>query len=557
MKKILNLGLNQNLPNTITERIKLTNKIGLLLLLFSLVYVALGIAISNVLAYFVIAGNFVVIIALLANYFDKTTIGRFILSIYPALTCSILGAVLSSAQNPLSYSQFGLIVMSCIFPFILFSYSEKIYITISFGICVALMLGFNTLNRIIELDNMPYDLFLKPEIHLLNSIICAAIIFICLDFLLNAEKKISSNNTLLLKDLDEKNKAFEKSEADLRNYIEQFKAAKVFEEQVNWQNLGITQLAEVIRNNNGKDDIFKHIISFIAKYTNALKGLLYVYSHGKNILMYGAGYGVPKQDGINDQLKLGEGLAGQCMKEKDIIHLTEIPEDFIKIDSGLGEAIPKTVILLPIQNDNSSEGVLELAFFSQLLPHEIEFLKKISEILSTVISNEKVNRRTTKIMEQLQISNNEVKAQEEELRQNLEELHATQEEMRRAQKETELKEAYLNALINNTTDSIIELDKNYRVLIINDTILNRYKGTAYEGIQVGACVLDYFTGDMAKEWKAYYDRGLAGEQYKFTMPSTVAGENYTRHYNINPVKNKNGEIIGVSVFSRDIAEMKA
>jgi PAS domain-containing protein len=557
MKKIIEFGISPTTQNNIAERVRLANKICLLLLFSNIGYIYLGFKTANELLYFIALAYLFIISTLISNYFSLINLGRFLLSIYPSVVCGLAGAILGSASAPVSYSTFALVISGCIFPFVMFSYSEKIYIFISFLICAFMVLGFNTLNYYLEFDSIPYAAFLTKELNFFTTIICLVIIFFCLNFLLNAEKKIAGDNLTLVNDFNEKNKAFEKSEVDLKNYIEQFKEAKIFEERINWQNVGITKLAEVIRENNGKDDVFRNLINFIARYTNSLKGLLYIYSHSKNILLYGAGYGVPKQDGINDNLRPGEGLAGQCLKENDIIHLTEIPEDFIKIDSGLGDAVPKTVILLPIKNDNSIEGVLELAFFNELLPHEIEYLKKVSEILSTVIFNEKNIRRTNKMMEQLQFSNNEIKTQEEELRQNLEELHATQEEMRRAQKETELKEAYLNALINNTTDSIIELDVNYKVLVINDTVLNRYKGTPYEGIKVGSNPLDYFAGDLGVMWKAYYDRGIAGEQYKFTMPSTVNGENYTRHYNINPVKDKEGKIIGVSIFSRDIKEMSS
>ncbi len=556
MKKIIEFGITPDIKNNIAERVRLSNRISIVLVITNIGYIVLGLQTAVELIYFVLLAYVFIFASLISNYFKKINLGRFLLAVYPSLVCGFGGAILGNSLHPTTAS-YCLTLAGCIFPFILFSFSEKKLLYVSFFICAAMVLGFAHLDSLIEIEAIPYAKLNTPASQLFTLVMCLTLIFFCLNFLQNAEKKIAADNQSLLDDFNEKNHAFEVSEINLKNYIEQFKDAKIFEEQINWQNVGITQLAEVIRQNNGKDDIFKNIINFISRYTNSLKGLLYVYSHGKKRLMYGAGYGVPKEIGVNDIIELGEGLAGQCLKEKDIIHLTEIPEDFIKIDSGLGDAVPKTVILLPIQNDNSIEGVLELAFFNALKPHEIDFLKKVSEILSTVIFNEKNNRRNTKMMEQLQFSNNEVKAQEEELRQNLEELHATQEEMRKAQKETELKEAYLNALINNTTDSIIELDTNYKILVINDTVLNRYKGTAYEGIKVGANPLDFFSEELKKEWKAYYDRGLAGEQYKFTMPSTVAGENYIRHYNINPVKDKSGEIIGVSVFSRDVKEMEA
>jgi PAS domain S-box-containing protein len=556
MKKLFYLGIDETTPRNIAQRIKLTNQICLLLLISNIGYIFIGLQTSNVLLAFIIVAYAIILSTLTLNHLKFSKLGRFTFSIYPSVVCGLAAAMLGDPSQPVPHASFALVLVGAIFPFIVFTYTEKIYVFVAFSICLVMVFGFEYFNRALSIQGIDYSMFNKPELGLFNIATCVLIIFACLNFLLNAERDTAQNNEKLINEINEKTAQISTSENELKNYIEQFNEAKIFEEQTNWQNIGATELAEVIRQNYGKEDIFKNVMSFIAKYTKALRGIIYIYSHGKNVLMYGAGYGVNQQEGVNHNMQLGEGLAGQCQKEKEIIHLIEIPSDYVEIRSGLGEAIPNTLILLPIKNDLAVEGVLELAFFNQLKPHEIDFLKKVSEILSSVIFNEKNNRRTNRILEQLQVSNNEIKAQEEELRQNLEELHTTQEEMRRAQIETEKKEAYLNALINNTTDSIIELDTDYRVLVINDTVLNRYKGTSYEGINVGVRVLDFMPEDLAKEWKAYYDRGLSGEQYKFTMPSTVNGENYIRHYNINPVKDKEGNIIGVSVFSRDIAEMK-
>jgi PAS domain S-box-containing protein len=557
MKKLIYLGIDDSTPKNIAQRIKLTNQVCLLLFLSNIGYVLIGLQTSPILLACIIAAYIVIVSTLLLNKFKLDKTGRFIFSIYPSVISGIASAMLGDPSQPIPHASFALILIGSIFPFIVFTYTEKIHVFLAFTICILMVLGFESLNKAIAIQGIDYSQFNKTGIQFFNIITCVIIIFACLNFLLNAERDTAKDNKKLVDEINEKSIKISHSESELKNYIEQFNIAKVFEEQTNWQNIGMTEFAEVIRQNYGKEDTFKNILSFIAKYTKALKGIIYIYSHGKNTLMYGAGFGVTKQEGINHNIQLGEGLAGQCQKEKEIIHLIEIPSDYVEIQSGLGQAIPKTLILLPIKNDLTVEGVLELAFFEELKPHEIDFLKKVSEVLSSVISTEKGNRRTKQILEQLQVSNNEVKAQEEELRQNLEELHATQEEMRRAQQESELQQAYLDALINNTTDSIIELDTNYRVLVINKTVLDRYKGTSYEGIKQGVCVLDFMPEDVAKEWKERYDRGLAGEQYKFTMPSVINGENYIRHYNINPVKDKEGKIIGVSVFSRDVAEMKA
>ncbi|MEM9391664.1 MAG: PAS domain-containing protein, partial [Bacteroidota bacterium] len=103
--------------------------------------------------------------------------------------------------------------------------------------------------------------------------------------------------------------------------------------------------------------------------------------------------------------------------------------------------------------------------------------------------------------------------------------------------------------------SIITIDRDYNILVMNDVVKGRYKGTQYEGMAEGSNALDML-GDVRDEWKAKYDKAMNGEALNFTLESSVHGENTWREYFINPVKDKNSSIVGVSVFSRDITERK-
>ena len=139
-------------------------------------------------------------------------------------------------------------------------------------------------------------------------------------------------------------------------------------------------------------------------------------------------------------------------------------------------------------------------------------------------------------------------------------MQATQEEMERAQRmlseqtrEVNEKQNNLNALINATSDSIIAMDKYYRIIVMNDTVRKRYKGTQYEGMDVGADALQTL-GAVRDEWKAYYDHALAGEHLQFVLKSSVKGEDSFREYFINPMIDTKGAVFGLSVVSRDVTQ---
>ena len=140
---------------------------------------------------------------------------------------------------------------------------------------------------------------------------------------------------------------------------------------------------------------------------------------------------------------VGEGLAGQCYLEKATLLLTDVPANYVRITSGLGQAPPTCVLILPLLVNNAVEGVFELASFRVFAPHEIDFLEKLCEGLAGAVRNQRANART--LLEAAQQQTEALHANEEELRQNLEELTATQEHQRRLQEELHHKMAELEA----------------------------------------------------------------------------------------------------------------
>ncbi|MGE4288981.1 MAG: GAF domain-containing protein [Salinivirgaceae bacterium] len=139
---------------------------------------------------------------------------------------------------------------------------------------------------------------------------------------------------------------------------------------------------------------------------------------------------------LNKKFRIGEGLVGRCAYEKLPIYLTEIPENYVTITSGLGTGNPRSIALIPALMENKVMGVIELVSFKKFEPFQLEFIAKVGENLASSISMVRINEKTQKLLEESQVQKDELAAQEEEMRQNLEELQATQEEMKR--KELEL-----------------------------------------------------------------------------------------------------------------------
>lgn len=207
-----------------------------------------------------------------------------------------------------------------------------------------------------------------------------------------------------------------------------------------WVNEGLALLGEVLRRNtNDTQTLADEILKELVKYLKVNQGALFIINEDSNeeCLELLASYAYNRKKMLQKKIALGEGLAGQCAVERTTIHLREIPANYISITSGLGHALPSTVIIVPLIQNEAVYGVIELASFNKFEEHEIAFIEKVAESIASTISTVKVNERTRKLLEQSQQMSEELRAQEEELRQNQEELQATQEQMRRRQLELE------------------------------------------------------------------------------------------------------------------------
>jgi transcriptional regulator with GAF, ATPase, and Fis domain len=114
-----------------------------------------------------------------------------------------------------------------------------------------------------------------------------------------------------------------------------------------------------------------------------------------------------------------------------------LPENYIRITSGLGDENPRALLIMPLKLNEEIFGVIELAAFKRFEKHEIEFIERVSEIIASSISNLRTTTNIKVLLEKSQQQAEEMRAQEEEMRQNMEELTATQEAMSEKDRENQ------------------------------------------------------------------------------------------------------------------------
>ena len=168
------------------------------------------------------------------------------------------------------------------------------------------------------------------------------------------------------------------------------------------------------------------ILSELAPLVSAQHGVFYSMispaDGGEPVLQLQAGYGFEERRHLSTTFRVGEGLVGQCAKEKTRILLTEVPGDYVRINSGLGAAPPLNIIVLPVLFEGSVRAVVELASFSPFSATHQAFLDQLPESIGLVLSTIEANTLTENLLEQSQSLARELRSQQEELRESNEDL---------------------------------------------------------------------------------------------------------------------------------------
>ncbi len=225
---------------------------------------------------------------------------------------------------------------------------------------------------------------------------------------------------------------------------EKLKAMNETERRRQWANEGLTKFVEIMRSSNDNlSTLGDSVISALVQYTNSNQGGLYILNDedpNNKYLELISLFAFDIKKYTQQKIKLGEGLLGQTFLEKETTHLTNMPDEYIRITSGLGDATPKALLLFPLKVDKEAYGIIELASFQEYQQHEIEFVEKLGESIAATLASVRAAQKNRQLIEQFQQQTEEMRAQEEEMRQNMEELQATQEEVARKE------QAYLSRI---------------------------------------------------------------------------------------------------------------
>ena len=428
------------MPGYLMRKVLPTNTITLLLLfVVALPFSVITLVYFPNLVVYPVGGALVCIGVLWLNFMGAIKYSRLIISMFPILLGAIYNAYLSKPNDPplpsLNLIELGFVLISLV----IFDFSEKGYLFFSLLFCAAVILSFPVTNDWFDTD---VDSSVLRQGWLCNLTIMLAILceLGCVFGLALLNRQSEQRSEYLLKASEDKNKQLEDNEQELKTYLGKVEAAQQDEKRRSWMTEGLAQLTSLLHNqeNNGHG-VYDRLLSQLIKYAKANQGGLYlVEREGESVsvsIRLQSCFAYDRKKHTQKILSPGEGLVGQCYLEKELILLCDIPRNYLHISSGLGEATPTCLLIIPLLVGDTVEGLLEIAGFHRFEKHEIEFFEKAGEHIAGYAQKKRVTDRTTQLLRDSMQQAEIFRAQEEEMRQNLEELAATQEEMHRKEQE--------------------------------------------------------------------------------------------------------------------------
>ena len=186
-----------------------------------------------------------------------------------------------------------------------------------------------------------------------------------------------------------------------------------------WLKTNIAKFTRMVQGQRDLLTVAQLLLSELAPLVSAQKGTFYIAEHndGDAVLKFMAGYAYDEREEAPVQFRFGQGLVGQCAREKERILVRDVPENYIRIQSSLGNAAPTTIVVLPVLFEGEVKAVVELASFHRLSDVHVAFLDQLTESIGIVLNTIAATMRTEQLLQQSQALAEELQKTNAELQQ--------------------------------------------------------------------------------------------------------------------------------------------
>ncbi|MDT4897360.1 MAG: hypothetical protein QOH25_2437, partial [Acidobacteriota bacterium] len=202
-----------------------------------------------------------------------------------------------------------------------------------------------------------------------------------------------------------------------------------------WLKTNLARFTRMLQGQRDMTNVSQMVLSELAPLVDAQQGVFYVNGgdNGTPLMRLLGSYAFTERKNLANEFTPGQGLVGQCVLERERILLTNVPDDYIHIGSGLGQGTPLNIIVLPVLFENEVKAVIELASFNRFNDTHLTFLDQLTESIGIVLNTIEANTRTEQLLQQSQALATELQSQQDELKKTNEQLEKQAESLRESE----------------------------------------------------------------------------------------------------------------------------
>ncbi|MES2438398.1 MAG: response regulator [Verrucomicrobiota bacterium] len=211
-----------------------------------------------------------------------------------------------------------------------------------------------------------------------------------------------------------------------------------------WSQNGRLELSTVMAGEKALEPLAESILGFLTRYVDAHAGVIYAErkDHFERVAVMGA----PADSEIPRRFKSGEGLLGRAVVEKTLRRIDDVPQGYLTVGSGLGQGLPRHLLIIPALADRSANAVIELGFLHPIDSRKQEFLQQIAELVGVAVKSALYREHLQELLTETQQQAEELQAQSEELRVSNEELEEQGRALGESQSRLELQQTELEQI---------------------------------------------------------------------------------------------------------------
>jgi len=296
-------------------------------------------------------------------------------------------------------------------------------------------------------------------------------------------------------------------------------------EEQDWLKTNLAKFSRTLQGERNLETVTQLVMSELTPLVNGHQSVFYIMDIDEEederspVLKLLSTYAYVERKNVANRWKLGAGLVGQCAREKKAILLTNVPDDYIKVTSGLGESKPMNIIVLPVIFEGQVLAVVEIASFDRFKETHLTFLEQLMESLGVVLNVIQANMRTEELLKQSQQLAEELQTRQEDLKRSNVELEEQAQALKQSQEQLRSQREELRQTNDELEDKAKKLEEQKQMVEVKNSELELTQASLEEKAEQLAITSKYkseFLANMSHELRTPLNSlllltGLLGE----------------------------------------------